>query len=168
MGKEFRSEKEKKRKGKKIQSKSDFKAFLKKRAPIYLGIMGIFIIFLLPELTKGDLQSSFPEDLTEEQSRVLEILMSYNGDNNEGLTTLEALENKIEEEYPNEKIYDNKKTKIDWIILDNSENSYEIKLIFESYNGNMEYIWQVFLDTEKVQSENSNAKNIIEIVDYYD
>ena len=94
--------------------------------------------------------------------------MSYNGDNNEGLTTLEALENKIEEEYPNEKIYDNKKTKIDWIISDNSENSYEIKLIFESYNGSMEYIWQVFSNTEQVQSGNSNAKNIIEIVDYYD
>lgn len=169
MGKEFRSEKEKKRKVKKVKSKSEFKAFLKKRAPLYLGIIAVFIIFLVPELTKSNLESSFPQDLTENQSVALEILMSYNGENQEGLTTLEALEIKIEEEYPNEKIYDNKDTQIEWIISnDNSEDTYEIQLIFESYNGNTEYLWNVFLDTHLIQAENSNAKNIIEIVDYYD
>ena len=41
--------------------KSDFKAFLKKRAPIYLGIIALFVVFVIPEFTKGDLESSLPE-----------------------------------------------------------------------------------------------------------
>ena len=42
MGKD-RKEKEDKPK------KNDFKAFLRKRAPIYLGIIGLFILFVVPD-----------------------------------------------------------------------------------------------------------------------
>ena len=71
--------------------KSDFKAFLKKRAPIYLGIIAILVIFVIPELTKNDLQSSFPDNLTDEQKQIVEILMSYNGPNEKGLTIMNAI-----------------------------------------------------------------------------
>jgi len=169
MGKKFRSEKEKKRKDKKTESKSDFKAFLKKRAPIYLGLMGLFILFVVPEFTKSNLESSFPENLTQEENQALQILMSYDGDNDKGLTLLDALSNQIEEEYPNEKIYDNKDTKIDFFVSElDIENSYQIELIFESYKGKSEYVWNVFLDTEEIQAINSEANAITQIVDYYD
>ena len=45
MGKDRKKDKEK-------PKKSEFKAFLKKRAPIYLGIIGLFVIFLVPVVTK--------------------------------------------------------------------------------------------------------------------
>ena len=50
---------------------SEFKKFLKKRAPIYLGAIALIVVFVVPELTKGDLQSTFPEDLTEQEKQVL-------------------------------------------------------------------------------------------------
>ena len=43
------------------KKKSDFKAFLKKRAPIYLALIAMFVVFGVPELTKGSLEKSFPE-----------------------------------------------------------------------------------------------------------
>ena len=101
MGKD-RKEKEEKPK------KNDFKAFLRKRAPIYLGIMGLFMLFVVPDLMKGDLESSFPE-LTSEEQQVMDILMKYDGPNDSGLTVIDAISMKISEEYPDEKIYDNKK-----------------------------------------------------------
>ncbi len=92
--------------------KNDFKAFLRKRAPIYLGLIGLFILFVVPDLMKGDLESSFPE-LTSEEQQVLDILMGYDGPNDSGLTVIDAIAMKISEEYPNEKIYDNKKTNVE-------------------------------------------------------
>ena len=86
--------KEKKKKAEKPKKK-DFRAFLKKRAPIYLAIIAMFVIFAIPELTKGDLQSSFPE-LTSEEKQVLDILMKYNGPNGSGLTVMDAISEKIE------------------------------------------------------------------------
>ena len=70
------------------------------------------MIFVIPELTKTDLQSSLPE-LSVEDQQVADILMGYNGPNEVGLTVMEAISNKIAEEYPDEKIYENKKTSID-------------------------------------------------------
>ena len=59
MGKDKKEKEEK-------PKKNDFKAFLRKRAPIYLGLIGLFIIFIVPDLTKGDLESSLPELTSEE------------------------------------------------------------------------------------------------------
>ncbi len=150
--------------------KSDFKAFLKKRAPIYLGIVAIFVVFVIPELTKGDLQSSFPDNLTDDEKQILEILMSYSGPNEKGLTVMDAIKEQIATEYPDEKIYANKKTKVELNIdreVDSTEN-YKVVLMFESYKGNIEYIWNVNQITKEIKAESSNAKNIIDIVNYYD
>jgi len=150
--------------------KSDFKSFLKKRAPIYLGIVAIFVVFVIPELTKGDLQSSFPDNLTDDEKQVLEILMSYSGPNEKGLTVMNAITEQIATEYPDEKIYNNKKTKVELNIskeIDSTEN-YKVVLIFESYKGKIDYVWNVNLNTKEIKAESSNAKHIIDIVDYYD
>ncbi len=88
--------------------KSDFKAFLKKRAPIYLGIMGLFMLFVVPDLMKADLESTFPE-LSSEEQQVVDILMGYNGPNESGLTVMDAISMKISEEYPDERILITKK-----------------------------------------------------------
>ncbi len=160
MGKD-RKEKEEKPK------KSDFKAFLKKRAPIYLGIMGLFMLFVVPDLMKGDLESSFPE-LSSEEHQVVDILMGYNGPNESGLTVMDAISMKISEEYPDEKIYDNKKTNVELTVSSVGSEEYQVVLNFESHKGEMNYNWNVDMTSGKITSNNQESKYIIDLVDFYD
>ena len=160
MGKD-RKEKEEKPK------KNDFKAFLKKRAPIYLGIIGLFILFVVPDLMKGDLESSFPE-LSSEEQQVIDILMGYNGPNKSGLTVMDAISMKISEEYPDEKIYDNKKTNVELIVSSVGSEEYQVVLNFESHKGEMNYNWNVDMTSGKITSNNQESKYIINLVDFYD
>ncbi len=160
MGKD-RKEKEEKPK------KSDFKAFLRKRAPIYLGIIGLFILFVVPDLMKGDLESSFPE-LTSEEQQVMDILMKYDGPNDSGLTVMDAISMKISEEYPDEKIYDNKKTKLEVTVSNIDSDEYQVVLNFKSHKGEMNYDWNVDMGSEKITSNNQESKYIIDLVNFYD
>ena len=147
---------------------SEFKKFIKKRAPIYLGVIALVIVFVIPELTKGDLQSSFPENLTDQEKEVLNTLMSYKGPNEKGLSILDAISNKISEEYPNEKIYDNKKTKVSLLIDELQSENYHIILNFQSYKGELNYDWNVNMETKTVKGNNPEAKHVIDLVDFYD
>ena len=147
--------------------KNDFKSFLRKRAPIYLALIAMLVVFVIPEMTKGTLEKNFPE-LSDENQQVVDILMGYDGPNNDGLTVLEALKNKINEEYPNEKIFDHKKTTIDLTITNVDSKEYQMNFNFKSHKGEMDYDWNVNVDSEKITPNNSEAKYIIDLVDYYD
>ena len=147
--------------------KNDFKAFLRKRAPIYLGIMGLFMLFVVPDLMKGDLESSFPE-LSSEEQQVVDILMGYNGPNESGLTVMDAISMKISEEYPDEKIYDNKKTNVELTVSIVDSEEYQVVLNFESHKGEMNYNWNVDMTSGKITSNNQESKYIINLVDFYD
>ena len=160
MGKDRKDKEEK-------PKKSDFKAFLRKRAPIYLGIMGLFMLFVVPDLMKGDLESSFPE-LTSEEQQVMDILMKYDGPNDSGLTVMDAISMKISEEYPDEKIYDNKKTKVGLTVSNIDSEEYQVILNFKSHKGEMNYDWNVDMNSEKIISNNQESKYIIDLVDFYD
>ncbi len=160
MGKDKKEKEEK-------PKKSDFKAFLRKRAPIYLGIMGLFMLFVVPDLMKGDLESSFPE-LTSEEQQVIDILMKYDGPNDSGLTVMDAISMKISEEYPDEKIYDNKKTKVGLTVSNIDSEEYQVILNFKSHKGEMNYDWNVDMSSEKIISNNQESKYIIDLVDFYD
>jgi hypothetical protein len=158
--------KDKKKKEEKPK-KSDFKAFLRKRAPIYLGLIAMFVVFAVPELTKGDLESSFPE-LTSEEQQVVDVLMEYNGPNESGLTVMEAISNKISEKYPDEKIFDNKKTIVGLTVSGIELERYQVVLNFESHKGEMNYDWNVDMNSGEITSNNQESKHIIEVVDFYD
>ena len=147
--------------------KNDFKAFLKKRAPIYLGIMGLFMLFVVPDLMKGDLESSFPE-LSSDEQQVVDILMGYDGPNESGLTVMDAISMKISEEYPDEKIYDNKKTNVELTVSIVDSEEYQVVLNFESHKGEMNYNWNVDMTSGKITSNNQESKYIINLVDFYD
>lgn len=147
--------------------KNDFKSFLRKRAPIYLALIAMFVVFVIPEMTKGTLEKSFPEFSSEEQ-QVIDILMKYDGPNNDGLTVLEALEDKISKEYPDEKIFDNKKTTVDLAITNVDTEEYKVNFNFKSHKGEMNYDWNVNIISEEITSNNSESKHIIELVNYYD
>lgn len=146
---------------------SEFKKFVKKRAPIYLGVIALLIVFVVPELTKSSLENSFPNNLNDEESQALDMLMLYKGPNDKGLSVKDAIKNKINEEYPNEKIYDNKKTIIDLSVTKN-EQEYLVLLNFQSYKGELNYEWSVNIDTGDVKGNNSEAKHIIDLVNFYD
>ena len=160
MGKENKKKEDK-------PKKNSFKAFLKKRAPIYLALIAMLVVFVIPEYTKGTLEKSFPEFSAEEQ-QVIDILMKYDGPNNDGLTVLEALENKIDEEYPDEKIFDHRKTTVDLIITNVDSEEYKVNFNFKSHKGEMNYNWNVNIISEEISSDNSESKHIIDLVKYYD
>ena len=160
MGKDKKEKEEK-------PKKNDFKAFLRKRAPIYLGIMGLFMLFVVPDLMKGDLESSFPE-FTSEERQIVDILMKYDGPNDSGLTVMDAISMKISEEYPDEKIYDNKKTKVELTVSNINSEEYQVILNFKSHKGEMNYDWNVDMNSEKIISNNQESKYIIDLVDFYD
>ena len=147
--------------------KSDFKAFLKKRAPIYLGLIAMFVIFAIPELTKGDLESTFPE-LSDEEQQVVDILMEYDGPNESGLTVMDAISNKISDKYPDEKIYDDKKTIVELTVSSIDSEKYQVILNFESHKGELNYNWNVDISSEEITSNNPESKHIIDVVDFYD
>jgi hypothetical protein len=147
--------------------KSDFKSFLKKRAPIYLALIAMFVIFVVPELTKSSLESSLPE-LSSEEQQVVDVLMGYNGPNESGLTVMEAISDKIAEEYPDEKIFDNKKTTVDLTVSNIDAEKYQVILNFESHKGEMNYDWNVDTNSGEIVSNNSESKYIIDLVDFYD
>ena len=157
-------------KKKKIEDKpkkSDFKAFLRKRAPIYLGLIALFVVFVIPEFTQGDLESSLPE-LSADEQQVVDILLQYNGPNQSGLTVMEAISNKISEEYPDEKIFDNKKTNVELTVTELELEQYQVVLVFESHKGVLDYDWNVNSNTGNITSNNPASKHIINTVDFYD
>jgi len=160
MGKESKKKEDK-------PKKNDFKSFLKKRAPIYLALIAMFVVFVIPEYTKGTLEKSFPE-LSDENQQVVDVLMKYDGPNDSGLTVKEALENKINEEYPQEKIFDHKKTTVDLTVTNLNSEEYQIVLDFKSHKGEINYDWNVNVISEKITSSNSESKYIIDLVNYYD
>jgi len=147
---------------------SQFKKFLIKRAPIYLATIAIVIIFIVPELTKGDLQSSFPQTLTEEEKLVVGTLMAYNGPNEEGYSLVEAISNEISEEYPNEKIYEDKKTKVNVVVSNVENKKYQIILDFESHKKDFHYNWNIDMQTGDVKGNDEESKYIVDLVDFYD
>ncbi len=147
---------------------SEFKKFVKKRAPIYLGVIALIVVFVVPELTKGDLQSKFPENLSEEERKVVDTLMSYKGPNEEGLSVLDAISNKISEEYPDEKIYDNKKTSVNLLVTRTESEDHNVTLNFQSYKGELNYDWNINAETGEIKGNNPESKHIIDLVDFYD
>lgn len=147
---------------------SQFKKFVKKRAPIYLGVVALVIIFIIPELTKGDLQSTLPENLNAEEKRVLDFLMSYKGPNEKGLSMMDAISDRIKEEYPDEKIYDNKKTRLDVKVTNIGQEEYQVLFNFESYKGEINYDWNVNMVNGEINGNDSQSKHIVDIVNFYD
>lgn len=157
----------KKKENEEKPKKNDLKSFLKKRAPVYLGIIALFVVFVIPELTKNSLESSLPE-LSAENQQVADILMQYAGPNESGLTVMEAISNKIAEEYQDERIYDKKKNTIDFIITNVDAQNYQVILNFESHKGEMNFDWDVNTNSGDITANNPESKHIIELVDYYD
>ena len=146
--------------------KSDFKAFLKKRAPIYLAVIAMVAIYVIMPLQEKNFEKSLPE-LSIEEEQILEILMTYDGKNG-GYTVKDAIKDQISEEYPDEKIFDNKKTSVELTVSNINLEEYQIIFNFKSHKGEINYDWNVNSSSGEISSNNSESKYLINKVDFYD
>ena len=90
---------------KKSDNPKSFSAFLKKRAPVYLGIIGLFMIFAYPALTEKNLGSLLVDESFEGNEKIaVEMVKFYKGSNDTGISVLEAIEEKINDKYPDQKL----------------------------------------------------------------
>ena len=146
--------------------KSDFKAFLKKRAPIYLAVIAMVAIYVIMPLQEKNFEKSLPE-LSIEEEQILEILMTYDGKNG-GYTVKDAIKDQISEEYPDEKIFDNKKTSVELTVSNINLEEYQIIFNFKSHKGEINYDWNVNSSSGEISSNNSESKYLINKVNFYD
>ena len=146
---------------------NSFSSFLKKRAPIYLGLIGLFFLFAYPALTEKNLENSLPSFEGEKQQAV-DLLISYKGSNERGMTVIQVISDNLSDKYTDENIYENEKTKIELFVSDENHPIYKISLNVDSYKGKLEYVWNVNMNSKEIQAASSDAKQILDIVNYYD
>jgi len=154
-------------KDKKGSNSNSFSSFLKKRAPIYLGLIGLFFLFAYPALTEKTLENSLPS-FDGEQQEAVDLLKSYKGENERGMTVIQVISDNLADKYTDENIYENEKTKIELFVSDENYPIYKISLNVDSYKGKLEYVWNVNMNSKEIQGVSSDAKQILDIVNYYD
>ena len=152
------------------KDQKSFTAFLKKRAPIYLGLIGIFFLFAYPALMEKNLESHIPTDLTEDERSMVDFLLSYNVLNNSGMTIMNVLEEEISTKYPDKKIFDTEITllRLEFQKLSDSNSSHDVTFLFMINEEILTYTWIVNMNSGEISSANQEAKRILDIVNYYD
>lgn len=154
-------------------SGSSFGAFLKKRAPIYLGLLALFLVFVIPELTKGSLEDVLPE-LEADDARVVGMLMSYSGPDGSGFSMGEAISDKITEEFGGG-IYGHKDTAVTVVVSMAADReaavekeTYDVEFEIDTHKGQLYYAWTVDADSGTVTSDDPSSKHVVDIVNFYD
>lgn len=145
--------------------KTGLKAFLKKRAPFYLAAVALIIISAQSVLSEKNFENSLPE-LSGEEQVALDTLLNYNGGVESKLTVKEVIKNQIDDEYPDEKIYEHKKTVLDLSITNVNSDEYNVILNFKSYKGQMNFDWNIDVESQEITSNNPESKHIIDVVTF--
>ena len=157
---------------KKPQEPKSFAAFLKKRAPIYLGLLGLFFLFAYPALTEKNLESLLEDDLFEGNERLaVEMVKFYKGSNDSGISVLDVIEEKINDKHEGQKIFDDEETWADFTVeaVNNNNKVYEVVFVFNAENNEpLQYEWHVNIETGEIDPRDTPSKIIIQRVDYYD
>ena len=145
--------------------KQGLQAFLKKRAPFYLAAVALIVISAQSVLSEKNFENSLPE-LSGEEQMVADTLLNYNAGVESKLTVKEVIKNQIDEEYPDEKIYGHKKTVLDLSVTNVNSDEYNVILNFKSYKGEMNFDWNVNLESQEITSNNPESKYIIDVVTF--
>ena len=143
--------------------KSGLQAFLKKRAPFYLAAVALIVISAQSVLSEKNFENSLPEFSGEEQMAV-NTLLNYNAGVESKLTVKEVIKNQIDEEYPDEKIYGHKKTVLDLSVTNVNSDEYNVILNFKSYKGEINFDWNVNVESQEITSNNPDSKHVIDVV----
>ena len=101
---------------KKPQEPKSFAAFLKKRAPIYLGLLGLFFVFAYPALTDKNLDSILDDSFEGNERIAVDMVKFYSGPNDTGITIIEVIEEKINEKHEDQKIFNDETTTPDFVV----------------------------------------------------
>ena len=157
--------KDKKKKEEEKPKKSGLQAFLKKRAPFYLAAVALIVISAQSVLSEKNFENSLPE-LSGEEQMAVDTLLNYNAGVESKLTVKEVIKNQIDEEYPDEKIYGHKKTVIDLSVTNVNSDEYNVILNFKSYKGEMNFDWNVNLESQEITSNNPDSKHVIDVVTF--
>ena len=161
---------------KKPQDPKSFGAFLKKRAPIYLGLLGLFFIFAYPALTENNLNSILDDSFQGNERIAVDMVKFYSGPNDTGITTFEVIEEKINEQYEGVKIFDDENTSATFFVESippflEAKNEFTHQVIFTfNTEGNQPiiYNWFVNIENGEISPIDGDTKNIQQTVDYYD
>ena len=161
---------------KKPQDPKSFGAFLKKRAPIYLGLLGLFFIFAYPALTENNLNSILDDTGIGDYRIAVDLVKFYSGPNDTGITIFEVIEEKINEKYEGVKIFDDENTSATFFVepippfLDaNDEFTHQVIFTFNT-EGNLPIVltWFVNIENGEISPIDDDTKNIQQTVDYSD
>ena len=158
---------------KKPQDTKSFGAFLKKRAPIYLGLIGLFFIFAYPAITEKNLDSLLDDSFEGNEKIAVDMVRFYSGSDDSGITILEVIEERINEKYEGQKIFDDEETWSEFVV-ENIENrnegfTHEVVFLFNAENNqSMMYGWYVNVENGQILPIDSTSKNIQQTVDYFD
>ena len=145
--------------------KQGLQAFLKKRAPFYLAAIALIVISAQSALSAKNFENSLPE-LSGEEQMVVDNLLNYNAGVESKLTVKEVIKNQIDEEYPDEKIYGHKKTVLDLSVTNVNSDEYNVILNFKSYKGEMNFDWNVNVESQEITSNNPESKHVIDVVTF--
>ena len=157
--------KDKKKKEEEKPKKQGLQAFLKKRAPFYLAAVALIVISAQSILSEKNFENSLPE-LSGEEQMAVDTLLNYNAGVESKLTVKEVIKNQIDEEYPDEKIYGHKKTVLDLSVTNVNSNEYNVILNFKSYKGEMNFDWNVNVESQEITSNNPDSKYVIDVVTF--
>ena len=161
---------------KKPQDPKSFGAFLKKRAPIYLGLIGLFFIFAYPAITEKNLDSILDDSFDGNDRIAVDMIKFYSGQNDSGIKIIEVIEEKINEKHEGQKIFDDENTNANFFVepippfLDaNDEFTHQVIFTFNAENNQtLVYSWFVNIENGMISPIDDNTKNIQQIVDYSD
>ena len=154
---------------KKPQNPKSFGAFLKKRAPIYLGLIGLFLIFAYPALTEKDLNSILDDSFEGDERITVDMVRFYSGPNDSGITILEVIEERINEKYEGQKIFDDEKTWAEFIVEQENKTLYEVVFVFNTETDqSIRYQWHANIETGEIAPRDTTTKTIQQVVDYSD
>ena len=161
---------------KKPQDPKSFGAFLKKRAPIYLGLLGLFFIFAYPALTENNLTSILDDSFDGNDRIAVDMIKFYSGPNDSGIKIIEVIEEKINEKHEGQKIFDDENTSANFFVepippfLDaNDEFTHQVIFTFNAEN-NQTLVYSRFVNVENgmISPIDDDTKNIQQTLDNSD
>ena len=161
---------------KKPQDPKSFGAFLKKRAPIYLGLIGLFLLFVYPAMTEKNLDSILDDSGVGDYRIAVDMIKFYSGPNDSGIKIIEVIEEKINEKHEGQKIFDDENTYATFFVEPippfleaNDEFTHQVIFRFDAEdNQQLVYNWFVNIENGEISPIDDDTKNIQQTVDYYD
>lgn len=132
--------------------------FLRKRAPVYAALIGVFLVFALPGIMAKDIEDLVPE-LEGGDGRTLEAVLSYSGPDGGGLSILEALDSRLTDRFGDD-VYEEAEMSAD-------VSGGSVSLSFEAGPERIEYAWSLLADGS-VEAGNDEGKSVLDTVMFYD